>query len=137
MAAKRAPRRPELGGDTLRANAKKAAAKKPAVSRRRIGPVEKATRHDLAALRKLDPALADGGAAAAAVAMAREIDDGENSATSKSMCTAKLIGILADLRALAPPERKVDSIDRIAAQREKRQAAAAAGGAATANLSRT
>ncbi len=81
------------------------------------------------------PAVADTALAAVAVALARELEHPYNSATSKSMCAARLNETMAELRALAPPERKADSIDRIAAQREKRQAAAA-GGAASADLPR-
>jgi hypothetical protein len=105
-------------------------------------PLGDAGPHDVvdAILRDLEPMpenLATSALAMAALALGREIEHPHNSATSKSMCVARLTEILAELRALAPPERKVDSIDRIAAQREKRQAAVAAGSPAPANLPRT
>ena len=68
--------------------------------------------------------------AATALALGREIEHPFNSATSKSMCAKSLMEALATLRALAPPKRERDGIDRIAEQRERRRAAAA-GGAAT------
>lgn len=81
------------------------------------GRVETALEADLASLPEN---LALGALAASALAMAREIDSSGNSATSKSMCQARLQDALAELRSLAPPEVKRDAIDEIKAAREKR-----------------
>jgi hypothetical protein len=91
--------------------------------------VRDAVESDLAVIRKTAPRVADSALAATALALAAEID-GDNSATSKSMCAKSLMEALDRLRAMAPAKREVDDIDRVAAQREKRRAAAA-GGAAT------
>lgn len=74
-------------------------------------------------LERLPVDLRGSGLAATALALAAEIDAPGNSATSKSMCAKALLDALDRIRALAPPERKVDGIDRIAKQREKRRAA--------------
>jgi hypothetical protein len=70
--------------------------------------------------------------AAAALALAEILDDSDNSATSRSMVAKELRETLACLRALAPPKREQDTLDEIAAAREKRRASA--GGAASADL---
>jgi hypothetical protein len=64
------------------------------------------------------------GLAAAALALAREIDDPENSATSKSMCAKALQDILSQLRALAPQKRERDRLDELAEKRTRRRATA-------------
>ena len=65
-------------------------------------------------------ALKDGALAAAALAMARELDDVGNSATSKSMCARALRELLDRLAELAPPEREADQLDDLNEQRRKR-----------------
>jgi hypothetical protein len=60
--------------------------------------------------------------AATALAMARELDDPENSATSKSMCAGKLIDATEKLRALVPDETEQTRLDEIAQRREQRLA---------------
>jgi hypothetical protein len=85
--------------------------------------------------RELEPlpsVLREGALAAAAVALAEILDDGHNSATSRSMVAKELRETLSCLRALAPPKREQDTVDEIAAAREKRRASA--GGAASADL---
>lgn len=77
---------------------------------------------------KLPDDLAESALAASAVAMALEIEHPYNSATSKSMCQARLMDALRELRALAPEEEAMDGIDQLAAKRAERLAA---GGAAT------
>ena len=84
------------------------------------GFVEGAVRADLKGLGK---DLEGSGLAAVAVAMAREID-GENSATSKSMCAKALQDILGQLRGLAPPKAERDRIDDLADKRNRRRATA-------------
>jgi hypothetical protein len=60
-----------------------------------------------------------GSLSATALAMAAEID-GENSATSKSMCAKVLVDTMERLRAAAPPEKREDGVDEIAKRRERR-----------------
>lgn len=81
--------------------------------------VVSAVEADLRELGKRDPKLARSAQAAAALALARELDD-ENSATSKSMCAKALNETMDRLRELAPPERKKDGIDELSARRTKR-----------------
>jgi len=96
--------------------------------------VAEAVERDLDAVREASPDLADSALAATALALAAEIDEPKNSATSKSMCAARLNETMATLRELMPPKREADGIDDIAEQRKKRRAVAAEGGAASADL---
>lgn len=89
--------------------------------------VLEAVEAELAVVAKRDRALASSGLAAAALAMARELDDPGNSATSKSMCAGKLIVALGELRDLLPPEQKRDGVDDLSERRSKRRKAAAEG----------
>lgn len=89
-----------------------------------------AAERDIDAIRTTDPALAGSALAAAAVALAYEIANPYNSATSKSMCVRELREVTDRLRELAPPKREADEVDEIAKQRAKRRAADL-GGAAT------
>lgn len=66
--------------------------------------------------------------AASALALAAELDDNGNSATSKSMCARALAETLKELRGLAKPKKERDELDEI---RERRATRLAAGGAAT------
>lgn len=89
--------------------------------------VVEAVERDLAALRKRAPELADSAMAATARALAAEIDEPGNSATSKSMCAARLVDIFEQLRALTPAEEpKEDGLVNLAARREARRARSAA-----------
>lgn len=101
-----------------------AAAKKP-VRRASAGPVLRATRRDIAALRKLDADLADSALAAIAVALAKEIDVAK-SGTLRSMCARELREVLSELRALTPAQKENDDLDVIRASRAERRANAAA-----------
>lgn len=67
----------------------------------------------------------DSGLAATALALAGEID-GNNSATSKSMCAKALVDVMRELRSLAPPAREKDGVDDLIARREKRRGRSAA-----------
>lgn len=71
---------------------------------------------------KLPDDLAESALAASAVAMALEIEHPYNSATSKSMCQARLVEALKELRALAPPAEEADAVNDIESQRAKRLA---------------
>lgn len=89
--------------------------------------VVEAAEHDLAKLREVSPELADSAMAATALALAREIDDDDNSATSKSMCARALVDIFEQLRALAPErEEKEDRLVDLATRRAARIARRAA-----------
>jgi hypothetical protein len=68
-----------------------------------------------------DEALARSPLATSALALAREMD-GQNSATSKSMCAKALNETLAQLRALAPEETGKDDLDELAERRKQRRA---------------
>ena len=61
-------------------------------------------------------------AAAACIELARQVDDSDNSATSKSMCARVLVDTMAALRALVPDEPEGDKVEDIAARRAARLA---------------
>lgn len=81
-----------------------------------------AVKRDLTQIAIADKALATSGLAATALALAREMDKPENSATSKSMCAGQLRDTLARLRELAPVSEESDDLDDLARRREKRLA---------------
>ena len=65
--------------------------------------------------------------AATALALAAEIDDAGNSATSKSMCARALNETLERLRALAPDEKpRVSKLDELRQRRNRAQGSAGA-----------
>lgn len=85
------------------------------------GDVVAAVRRDLAAFGD----LADSALGASALALARELDEPGNSATSKSNCAKALIETLDRLRELAPPpEEARDQLDDLSARRAARRAQA-------------
>lgn len=86
----------------------------------RLVSVVEAVERDLRALALLDAALAESALAAAALALARELDNPRNSATSKSMCARALTETLDRLRELAPEESKEDRLDELTARRAER-----------------
>jgi hypothetical protein len=92
-----------------------------------------AAEREVEALRDRDPSLADGALAASAVAMAYEMANPYNSATSKSMCAREMRDTLDRLRALAPPAQKRDGIDALGDELAARRADVADGGARAAN----
>jgi hypothetical protein len=67
--------------------------------------------------------------AATARALAVELD-GDNSATSKSMCAKALADVMRELRALAPAKPEEDEVERARKRRTDRLARQAATGAA-------
>lgn len=73
-------------------------------------------------LARLPPTVAAGAVAATALAMAREIDSPGNSATSKSMCAARLVEAMEKLRSLVDSLPTETRLDDIAKQRERRLA---------------
>lgn len=76
---------------------------------------------DLAELRKRDPGVADSALGASAMALALEMSNPHNSATSKSMCAKVLIDTMERLRELAPPAAADDRIDEVNKKREQRR----------------
>jgi hypothetical protein len=82
--------------------------------------VAAAVDRDLAQIAKLDKALAESALAASAQALAREIDDPDNSATSKSMCARALLDALAQLREQLPEPDEKDKLDELSARRTAR-----------------
>lgn len=89
--------------------------------RKKAAPtVAAAVDRDLAVIAKLDKALAQSALAASAQALAREIDDPGNSATSKSMCARALLDALAQLREQIPEHDEKDKLDELSARRTAR-----------------
>ena len=76
-------------------------------------------------LKRLGGDWAGSALAATALAMARELDDVNNSATSKSMCAARLREAMDRLLELAPPKAERDRIDEVAQRRARRRGTAA------------
>jgi hypothetical protein len=72
-------------------------------------------------LKALPSHLARSGLAASALALARELDSPDTSATGKASCVRALQRALGELRAMGPVER-ADTFDEIAARRAKRVA---------------
>jgi hypothetical protein len=88
--------------------------------------VVEAVESELAELRKMSSALADGAVAASALVLAGELDKSDNSATSKSMCARALREAMDRLRELAPADEKKDDLDDLTARRNARLAGRAA-----------
>lgn len=107
---------------TTSARKKTTAARRPRKpsSKLELLTVVEAVERDLKKIAERHPDVANSGLAATARALAKEIDDSDNSATSKSMCAKSLQDHLAQLRELAPTEEGRDGIDDIAAQRVAR-----------------
>ena len=71
-------------------------------------------------LERLPRDLADSALAASALVMARELDSSGNSATSKSMCQARLQDVMDRLYELRPPSEELDQLDELSAKRRRR-----------------
>lgn len=69
-----------------------------------------------------DPRLAGSALAATALVLAGELDDPDNSATSKSMVARALNETMGRLRELAPPVGEVNPLGDIRARRDRRTA---------------
>jgi hypothetical protein len=107
-----------------RAATAKPAAKKP-VRRATVGPVVRATRRDLAAIKKLDEDLADSALAAIALALAKEVDQAK-SGQLRSMCAGQLREVLKELRSLTPAPTEGDRLDDLRERRAARRRGTAA-----------
>ena len=88
--------------------------------------VVEALERDLEGIRRRAPDVADSTLAAAALSLARELDDATNSATSKSMCAKALNETLATMHKLMPEKHEADKLDELSSRR----AARIAGGSA-------
>jgi hypothetical protein len=77
-------------------------------------------------LKALPADIRNSAIAATALALARELDNRNNSATAKSMCAGKLIEAMEKLRAIAPAKPQPTALDEIAKRRERRLARRAA-----------
>lgn len=78
------------------------------------------TQRELAEYTDVSPGLA-----ALALAMAEAVDNVDNSATSRSMCAAKLIDALSKIQEAQPPKEKEDGLSELQQRRAKRIARAA------------
>lgn len=105
---------------------KKPAARKPATPKPAVGAVLAGVNREIATLKKLDKDLANGALAATAQALAREIDNADNSSTSKATCARALADTLTALRAMAPKSRPKDGVDELHDRRVARRAGRAA-----------
>lgn len=90
------------------------------------GKVAPAIRRELRRLAERDADLAASALAATALTLAKELDDPENSATSKSMCAKALNETMEKLLALAPVEEEKDGLDELTSRREQRRGGTAA-----------
>lgn len=91
-----------------------------------VTTVADAVMRELARLAKRDEWLAESPLAASALALAVQMDDPGNSATSKANCARALNETLDRLRALAPPIDTRDSLDELGTRRAARLAGRAA-----------
>lgn len=89
----------------------------------RMVSVVDAVEEDLRRIEEREPQLVRSGLAATAFALARDLDNPRNSATSKSMCAKALSEVLDRLLELAPEAPKKDKIDELASRRTARRAA--------------
>lgn len=95
-----------------------AARSRPLVRRTVVAAVQ----DELKLMAERAPDIRGSALAALAVAMAREVDSPDNSATSKSLCAGRLIDAVDRLRATVPAEVPADGLDDLAARRDRRLA---------------
>lgn len=81
------------------------------------GPVERAVRRDL---RALPPELNKGAIAASVLLLARELDSGEMSARDAGQVAREIRLAIVQMRELAPPGEKGDTVDELRLRRERR-----------------
>lgn len=86
------------------------------------GTVVDAVTADLRKIAVADPELARSALALSAVALAKELDNAENSATSKSMCAGRLLDTMDRLRELTPKAAEQDGLDDLKKARDARLA---------------
>jgi hypothetical protein len=108
-----APRKAAAAKAPKKAAAKPGAKKAPANRARRRLSVPAATDRDIRSIARENKELGRGGLAAAALALAREIDDPETSASAKASCVRQLRATLDELRQAATRE-KLEQLKRSA-----------------------
>lgn len=96
-----------------------------------LGGTVEGVQRDLEQLRSKSPAIGFQGIAAAALALARELDDEETSATAKASCVRALADTLAELRKLVPaggekPTSQKRPLDELSDRRAARRAGSTA-----------
>ncbi len=106
------PAKPKV---TLRTGSFARSTSKPARKRRLIGPSERATRDELAGMPREVAAVAIAGTA---LALARGIDDEDNSLTSKVAAAKTHLEIMRELGARASEGDSADGIDNLKASIE-------------------
>ncbi len=87
--------------------------------------MERAVLADLRVMEDRLPGASSCSTALVALELAAQLDDPDNSATSKSMCSGSLLAALEALRALLPPAVAGDDVDDLASRRASRLAAGA------------
>jgi hypothetical protein len=85
-----------------------------------VGVVEAVT----AEIAGLPDELGDSGLAALVLACAENVDAAKPGTTPGAMWAQRLQEALRELRALAPPSQRADSVDEVKQQRERRRAEA-------------
>lgn len=85
-----------------------------------------AVESDLKEIGSRDSALETCGLAATALALAHDLDDRSNSATSRSMCAKALVDTLDRLWELAPAKDEGSKLDDLSARRAARRAGSGA-----------
>ena len=82
-----------------------------------------AVKEELKRLASRDKELSKSSLAATALALARELDDKGNSATSRAMCAKAMLEVQNRLRELAPEPPKESKLDDLSARRAARRSA--------------
>lgn len=78
-----------------------------------IGEAVAWTTRELASVAERDQALAEGGIAAAALSVARDLDNPYTSANARSLGARVLMDTLDRLRELAPAAQEADNLDKL------------------------
>lgn len=80
---------------------------------------------DIAKLQERDASVGETALAETARALARELGDPDNSATSKALCARALTETMEALAASLPPAKTTDAIDDLSARRDERRGGSA------------
>ena len=92
----------------------------------RASAVLQGVNRNLREMEKRQSGVSRSALAEAARELAREMGDPDNSATSKALAARALMELLESLDSSLPPaEKEADSIDQVAAARERRRSGAA------------
>jgi hypothetical protein len=88
--------------------------------------VRESIEHEIEAIRRLDPRLADGPYAQIALALADEMDGDRNKGMTKAAVGTELRQTLNRLYELIPEDQEKDAVDELRNRRENRRAGGAA-----------